>query len=214
MLIDLLTVVVLALVAYRLVGAARVAASGPGRSRVVTVVRGIRWRHVWPIPFVLAAVLAVAFAVFTFVPYSTFGWWTLIGGEGNPVFGQTERTAGSVLEWLVPLVFVVLLLPALPLFAQREEELFRLGAEVQSRRQRLWRSLKFGMVHAVVGIPVGAAFALSIGGVYFTHCYLRAYRRHASRSEAVLESTRAHTAYNAAIVALLLTIVVTTAVGS
>ena len=211
---DLLTVVVLALVAWRLVGAARLSLSGPGRARVRFIVRGIRWRHVWPIPLVLAAVVAVMVVLFTFVPYADKGWWSLLGGQGNPAFGQTSRTAGTVFEWLIPTVFVMLLVPALPLFAQREEEIFRVGAEARTRLGRLKKSVLFGLVHAVVGIPVGAALALSVGGVYFTHCYLRAVRRHGRRDDGLLESTRAHTAYNGVIVALLLVVVVTSAIGS
>ena len=44
-------------------------------------------------------------------------------------FTQPGGVQGTTLEWLIPLVFIVLLIPALPLFALREEELFRLGAE-------------------------------------------------------------------------------------
>lgn len=213
MLNDLLTVAVLALVAWRLVGAARLSLGGPGRARVRFIVRGIRWRHVWPIPLVLAGVVAVAVALLWLVPFSGYGWWSLLGGKGNPVFGQTSRTAGSFLEWLIPSVFMVLLVPALPLFAQREEEIFRVGAESRTRLGRLRKSVTFGLVHAIVGIPIAAALALSVGGVYFTHCYLRAVRRHGRRDDGLLESTRAHTAYNGAIVGLLLVVIVTTAIS-
>ena len=211
---DLLTYGVLALVAYRLVSAARVALGRGGRARSVRIVRGIRPRHVWPIPFVLAAVVAVAFALFTIAPPLQIGWWSLLGGEGNPVFGEAEVTSGTVWEWLVPLVFVTLLAPALPLFAQREEEIFRLGAEERTRRQRMVRSVLFGLVHAVVGIPIGAALALSVGGFYFTQRYLAGFARTGRRDEALLESTRAHTAYNLAIVGVLLAALVAQAFGS
>lgn len=210
---DLLTYGVLALVAYRLVSAARIALGRGGRARIVHIVRGIRFRHVWPIPFVLAAVVAVALALFTIAPPLQVGWWSLLGGEGNPVFGEAEVTSGTVWEWLVPLVFVTLLAPALPLFAQREEEIFRLGAEARTRLQQLGRAVLFGLVHAVVGIPVGAALALSVGGLYFTQRYLAAFTRTGRRDEALLESTRAHTAYNGAIVGLLLVVLVAQAFG-
>lgn len=211
--IDLLTLGVLALVAWRLVSAARVALGRAGRRRSLVVVRGIRFRHVWPVPFVLGGVVVVAYALFTVVPASQVGWWSLLGGEGNPAFGEADVTAGTVWAWLLPLAFVTLLLPALPLFAQREEEIFRVGAEARTTAQRLGRSVLFGLVHAVVGIPVGAALALSVGGVYFTQRYLWAFRRTGRRDEALLESTRAHTAYNLCIVALLLVVLVLQALG-
>ena len=152
----------------------------------------------------LAAVLAAA-SVALEVPGLDVGWWTAIGGEGNPVFGSTERTRGTPLEVVIPIVFILLLLPALPLFARREEELFRLGAEAWSWPRRAWKAVQFGLVHALIGIPIGVALALSIGGAYFQVAYLRGYRRsNLSRREALMESTRAHTAYNGAIVVLVL----------
>jgi hypothetical protein len=51
--------------------------------------------------------------------------------------------------------------------------------------------------------------------VYFTHCYLRAYRRSGGDPAAgVLESTRAHTAYNGLIAGALLTYLVVALVSS
>jgi hypothetical protein len=149
---------------------------------------------VWPVPVVLTMVI-VAASLLMLVPGLDWGWWSSIGGVGNPVTGSTERTSGTVLEWLIPLVFVLLLLPALPLFAEAEEQRFRAGAEHWSVPRRAWRGVVFGLVHAVIGIPNGVALALSIGGWYFTWWYLRG---------GVLESTRAHTAYNGVIIAVLL----------
>jgi hypothetical protein len=56
----------------------------------------------------------------------------------------------------------------------------------------------------VVGIPIGAALALSIGGLYLTRCYLNGWKETRSQTGALLESTRAHLAYNLTIVALVL----------
>ena len=200
MLLDLLTFGVLAFVGVRLVGAARFVASGPGRARVRLIVSGLRWRHFAAVPFVLAGVAATA-GVLWAVPPLRFGWWTAIGGEGNPVLGTTGRTRGTVLEWLVPVAFVVLLAPAVPLFAQAEEVAFRRGAEAWSFARRAWRGVQFGLAHALIGIPLAVALALSVGGWYFTWVYRRAYRRDGARA-ALLESTRAHTAYNLVILGL------------
>jgi len=57
-------------------------------------------------------------------------------------------------------------------------------------------------IHALIGIPIGVALALSVGGAYFMAVYLRAYKRTSSAIAATLESTRAHTAYNALIITL------------
>jgi hypothetical protein len=202
-LLTLATVAVLGFFAIRLAGAARFTLFGPGRARALAIWRGIGRRHLWPVPFVLAAVLGAAL-VLVRLPVLSFGWWSAIGGVGNPVAGSTEQTVGTALEWLIPIVFLLLLLPSLPLFALREEELFRLGAEGWSWPRRVAKTVAFGLVHVVIGIPIGVALALSIGGAYFLACYLRGWRATGSDRAAVLESTRAHTAYNAAIVALVL----------
>lgn len=204
MLLDVLTVAVLAVVGVRLATVARAASTRPDlRNRVLTIVRGIRPRHVVATPFVLAAVLGAAIGLVQ-VPGLDWGWWTAIGGYGNPVTGGSERTVGTVFEWAIPLVFALLLLPGLPLFAEAEERIFRLGAERWPWPERALRGVLFGLVHALVGLPIGVALALSIGGWWFTAVYLWGYRRGGTREAALLESTRAHTAYNGVIVVLLL----------
>jgi hypothetical protein len=211
MLLDLLTLAVLAWVGSRLVLTARAATGRRGRSRAVEVARGLRPRHfLLAVPILFAVLVAVVLLVQ--VPGLSFGWWTAIGGQGNPVVGSTDRTAGTALEWVIPAIFVTLLIPALPLLVEREERVFRAGSEERSLRQRLWWGFKFGMAHALVGIPIGAAAGLSIGGWYFTWAYLRGYRR-GGRSEALLESSRSHLAYNLTVVVIVLLAIVVDALS-
>jgi hypothetical protein len=198
---DLATVAVLAFVGVRLASGLRRSLAADGRSLVREIVRGIGWRHVWPVPFVLAGVVTVA-AVLLTVPGLDWGWWSAFGGEGNPVFGSNESTVGTVWEWLVPAVFMALLLPALPLFAYAEERMFRRGAERWTPRRRAVKVVQFGLVHALIGIPIGTAIALSVGGAYFMATYVREFGRSGSAELATLESTRAHTAYNGVVVAI------------
>ena len=128
-------------------------------------------------PIVLTLVVLAATALLQ-VPGLDIGWWGLIGGQGNPALGATDQTAGTFLEWLVPAIFLMLLAPAVPLLALREEETFRQGAEGWSNVKRAGRSVLFGLAHALIGIPIGVALALSFGGAYFTLVYLRGFRAH------------------------------------
>jgi len=148
------------------------------------------------------------------IPGLDWGWWTALGGQGNPVFGSSDATAGTVLEWLIPIVFVSLLLPALPLFAFAEEQMFRTGAEHWSLQRRALKVVQFGMVHALIGIPIGVAMALSIGGAYFMWVYLHRYGRTRSSNDATLESTTAHTVYNGAIIVVVLISFISLALGA
>jgi len=198
---DFVTVAVLAFVGFRLAGGLRRSLAADGRRLIRVVVLQIRWRHIWPVPFVLTGVIGAA-SVFLLIPGLDWGWWSAFGGDGNPVFGSNDSTTGTALEWLIPLVFMVLLIPALPLFAYAEERLFRRGAQSWSRGRRAGKVVQFGLVHALIGIPIGTALALSVGGAYFMFSYLREFRASCSIEAATLESTRAHTAYNGLIVAL------------
>jgi len=195
-----LSVAVLTVVGLRLVQAVTISRTRDGRSLSREIWTNIRWRHVWPVPFVLSGVLLVAIPLLM-IPPLRWGWWSAIGGDGNPIFGSNTTTQGTFLAWLIPLVFMVLVIAALPLFANAEERMFRAGAQRWSRRRRALKVVQFGAIHAVVGIPIGVALALSVGGAYFMAVYLRAYKRTSSVVASTLESTRAHTAYNAFIIA-------------
>ena len=199
--LDVLTFGVLAFFGSRLFVSFRRSLTGTARAHAFELVRGLRLRHFLPVPLVVGGVVGASIGL-TSIPPFDFGWWTAIGGQGNPAFGVTDRTAGTPFELIVPIVFVTLLIPAMPLLVEREEYVFRLGAERWSTPKRVAKAVLFGLVHAVVGIPIGVAIALSIGGAYFTLAYLRRFRATGSRREALQESTRAHLAYNTSIVVL------------
>jgi hypothetical protein len=207
-----LTVGVLGFVGFRLVSAAGYSFSTPGRNTVRPIVRGIGLRHVWPVPLVLGLVILAATLLLQ-VPGLRWGWWTAIGGQGNPVTGTTDQTAGTPLEWIIPLAFLSVLLPAIPLFALAEERGFRQGAERWSLPRRIYKCVQFGLAHALIGIPIGVALALSLGGGYFMICYLRTWRRTHDERAATLESARAHTVYNTFIIGIVLITIILLAFG-
>ena len=200
-LLDVVTIAVLGFFGSRLFLSFRRSLASGARAHALELARGLRLRHFVPVPLILVLVVGASIGL-TSIPPLDFGWWTAIGGQGNPAFGVTERTAGTPLELVIPILFVVLLVPALPLLVEREELVFRLGAEQWSTPKRIGKAVLFGLVHAVVGIPIGVALALSIGGAAFTLAYLHRYRATGLRSQAILESSRLHLAYNATIVAL------------
>jgi membrane protease YdiL (CAAX protease family) len=198
--LDLLTVAVLAFVGFRLADAARQTFSS--RRHVWTLVTGLRPRHFLGAVPVLAGVAAFA-VVFLSIPGLDFGWWTKLGGTGNPVIGVGRKSATpGATATIVPVVFVTLLIIGLPLLVEAEEWVFRRGAQHRGRAANARRSILFGLVHALVGIPIGVAMALSVGGFYFTWAYLRQWRRTGSEDAALAESTRSHLAYDLVIAAI------------
>ena len=198
--LDLLMVAVLAVVGVRLFEAARTSVGA--HRKTLGVVQGLRWRHfVRAVPIVVV-IVSTAWVLIQ-LPVLSFGWWSVIGGEGNPVVGVTEKDYGIV-SVVLPLFFIGLLIVGMPLLVAREEWVFRRGAEARGTAMNVGRSLVFGLAHAVIGIPIGAALALSIGGLYLTRCYLEGWKETRTQTGALLESTRAHLAYNLTIITLVL----------
>lgn len=203
--LDLLTLTILTVVGIQLVSAARYSIGS--RRHVVRIVRGLRRDHfVHAVPVLLGVM--VSLVVLLQVPGLSFGWWTAIGGVGNPVFGASEHGLEGDASLLLSVLFVALLVVSLPLLVEREEWLFRRGAEQRGLVRNTVYALGFGLMHVVVGIPIAAGVALSVGGAYFTHVYLRAFRASRSQAHALMESTRAHLGYNLVLVGIVLATVV------
>ncbi len=173
------------------------------------LVRGLRWRHFLLAVPALAGVLLVGVPLMS-LPVLSWGWWTALGGVGNPVFGTTDTTSGSPIAVIIPAVFMVLLVLALPILVLSEEWLFRRGAQRRSLAGNVGWSLLFGLAHGLIGIPIGAALALSVGGGYLTWRYLRGWDVTGSQEGALRESARSHLAYN---VVILLAVALTFAAG-
>lgn len=113
-----------------------------------------------------------------------FGWGDGVG-SGNIVF--------TGIQWkYYAMFFLPVLFFALPSLARYEEEGFREGT--RDWVHGLKRSVIFGLVHLTALIPLGAALALSIGGIWFTYQYFRG---------GVECSTLYHSVYNSVLVAIL-----------
>ncbi len=190
---DLVAVAVLGYVGVQLVRATRMSLRrGAPTWRLL---RGLRPRHFLLALPTVAGVLVVGITLMS-LPVLSWGWWTALGGVGNPVFGATDTTSGSPLAVIIPAVFMVLLVLGLPILVLSEEWIFRRGAQWRSLTGNVAWSLLFGMAHALIGIPIGAALALSVGGGYLTWRYLRGWKVTGSQEGALRESARSHLAYN------------------
>lgn len=173
------------------------------------VVSRFRWLMFVEALLTVAITIAAVVILVKFPPLR-YGWMHLfMKGGGNIIAAPVLAGASSpnlLIRAMVPLFFILLAV-ALPFLAKSEEESFRKGHH--ETKDVVCQSVKFGLAHCIVGIPLGAGIALIIPGLLFGFKYKRAYDRLRSTSgeeeateAALFESTVYHTLYNMIIAAI------------
>ena len=161
---------------------------------------------------VVMLTLGTVVLLFTYVPGMWWGWLHLFTEQGgnaliSPVF-ETSESSFSIIR-LIPILFLAGLFIVMPYIVKIEEEIFREGHYDWTSITK--QSVKFGLVHCIVGVPISAGVALIIPGFFYASKYRAAYRKHrkinndqTARQHALIHSTVYHTAYNTVIVMILL----------
>ena len=182
---------------------------------VWSVLRRFRIKMFFECLGIVTLTIAAAIALWQ-IPGLNYGWIKLFfGGNGNmlikPITEGSEST-NILIRLMVPLFFVALAF-VLPFLARSEERSFRKGHDEWSSITK--QSVKFGLVHCLVGIPLAAGIALIISGLFYGLKYKRAFDRNVeslghwrAEDEAVMVSTTYHTMYNMIVVGLLLFIAI------
>jgi hypothetical protein len=146
-----------------------------------------------------------------FVPWLRWGWANLFSKNGGnaalaPIFAALNFPSRPV-QLLVPF-FLVLFVINMPFFVKREEDLFRKG--YYKWPDLFEHSVRFGLVHVVMGIPLGFVLAIIPTGFFLALKYRFAYLRLCRESpaiwsaeeEATLITTTYHTMYNTAVLSV------------
>ena len=131
---------------------------------------------------VLAVTAAVALLLALFCPFLNCSWLYKLPGYSGP--GFNIAIAPFTIKYL-GLPFAILLAVNVPRAARSEEISYRRGT--QNWKVGRWRSLHFGLLHCLMGIPIYAGLALSVGGLWYTHQYLKG---------GISRSTLHHSTYN------------------
>lgn len=151
---------------------------------------------VWTIPISLILLVVVGASAYGITQIHPVFKWSIMRLFTKPDSelhdGANLNVAPARIRFVGPF-FILLLAANMPRLAWMEEELFRDGTE--SWTSGLVRSLVFGLVHCLVGVPIGAGFALSLGGLAFTYFYFQG---------GVDLAATYHTFYNLIVVAVLL----------
>lgn len=159
----------------------------------------LRWRWyewAWALTGGFAVFIGVATLAITLMALwpAVFGftWLQLLATPADgKVEGVNLMAAPARVPW-VGLAFLALLMVNVPRLARREEEVFRRGT--LGWADGLSRSVRFGLVHCIVGIPIGWGIGLSLGGVWLTWHYFRG---------GVRRAWFFHVVYNLALLSLL-----------
>lgn len=117
---------------------------------------------------VLAATVATALTLLALFPALDRSWLYLLPGTGGH--------AGNL--GLMPIqikyfgiAFLLLFAVSIPDLARSEEVRYRQGT--RNWRHGVWRSVRFGLAHCVVGVPLYGGLALTVGGLWFTFQYFQ-----------------------------------------
>jgi hypothetical protein len=139
--------------------------------------------------------------------FMTWSWISMLGSDGSSAPSGNIVAApfksGSV---LIIGGFWFLLSLALPYLAKGEEQAFR--SMVFGTKNRIITSIKFGLVHMIVGVPLFIALILAVAGYIFSIFYVKAFYKAAkvdpytADDVAVNVSTSVHAKYNFLIITL------------
>lgn len=166
------------------------------------------WREYARALTLSVATLTVAIVAYDSAPaWLRWSWFGMIPDTpgGSVVTAPLTVSQSHSSAWvgaLAVLAFYTALLLVMPFVARREEEIFRAGHV--DRGRIVWQSLKFGLMHILVGVPVVIALTLALPGWVFGVRYRRAHlaSQLAGRPlpdavrDGLAVSTVAHTLYN------------------
>lgn len=148
-------------------------------------------------------------------PIFKYGWTHLFLERGGNLFIAPMTDAiTSDIGWLriVPFFFFLLFLVAIPFMARIEEQIFR-QAHFEWR-DIIKMSVIFGLVHCIVGVPLGAGIALIGTGLFYACKYrktlLKEMKDHhdviRANEEALLVSTTYHAFYNTVVIIIVMVV--------
>ena len=153
--------------------------------RALRTIRG--WRALGAVlqaAAVLFMVVALGLSLIAVWPHVMgFSWLRLLATPAEaPAAGTNLMTSGLRVPGFA-WVFWLLLVANVPRLAKNEERAFRQGH--RKLGPVLWQSVKFGLAHCLVGVPVGIGLAMTISGLWMAWHYLRGGVRRATAYHAV-----------------------------
>lgn len=173
--------------------------------------------YLWSFLMVIGVMTTVVTLASVGLPkFMTWSWISMLSSDGTDAQSGNIMAApfksGSV---IIIGIFWLLLTLALPYLAKGEEQTFR--GLIFGTKRRIITSIKFGLVHMIVGVPLFIALILAVVGYIFSIFYVKAFDKAAkvdpytANDVAINVSTSVHAKYNFLIITIgsLLAILVT-----
>lgn len=177
------------------------------------------WKRARPVMYaeafgMVVFVFATIFFLMVFVPYMDIGWMNLFSADGGNIIltpiADMAKTGVGLVRY-APIALLAVLCFIAPFIAKTEEVFFRYGHTEWGAIVR--QSIKFGMIHLVIGIPIAAGVALSFLGLFLGYKYRKIYlaglpfcgeETHLSHAKALAECITYHTIFDTALFAILI----------
>jgi hypothetical protein len=122
--------------------------------------------------FVLIAItFTIGLLIYQLGPLARWTWLYLLQNPAQPEAQATNLMTAGIKIPLFALLFFPLLALNIPRLAKREEEVFR--HRIRSVPQAIVKSIKFGFIHAIVGVPIAFCLALIVPGLWFSYIYTK-----------------------------------------
>ncbi|MFM9872071.1 MAG: hypothetical protein ACKVQS_01245 [Fimbriimonadaceae bacterium] len=102
-------------------------------------------------------------------PLARWSWLYLLQDPNHPKEQAGNLMTSGLKIPIFALIFFPLLALNVPRLAKREEEVFR--HRIRSPKEAIIKSIKFGFVHAFVGVPIAFCIALIVPGLWFSWVY-------------------------------------------
>jgi len=151
------------------------------------------------------------------IPFLNYGWTDLFWVKSNNIFisSMLEPQTTNIYPLVYAMVYFIIVLALIPDFVYFEEKVFRKGK--LDFKSRMINSVKFGLVHCIVGVSIGTGLALVIPGYYFSKVYKKAYQKQLQDStekdesskkkyhiNATVQSATHHALYNTIIITMII----------
>ena len=164
--------------------------------------------YLWAFLLVMFVFVAIGILASIGLPkFMTWSWISVFSdGSANSPSGNIVAAPFKSGSILIISGFWFLLSLALPYLAKGEEEAFR--SLVFGTKERITTSIKFGLIHMIVGVPLFIALILAVIGYIFSIFYVNAFNKaakvdpYSADSVAVLASTSVHAKYNFLIITI------------